>query len=146
MYKTILFKFHQHVCSPNTYQIKYGETLDFQYQRQLWQHEMPARKINFVAVTLPLELFRVIRCKCWHWISSVLPLLMLTLEDVSLSTQSLLSSEFEKHASEFEKKNENFDKYSCVFETFLTKRWRHFGRRFHTLNNNCLMLSFWFSD
>ena len=31
---TILFKFHQHVHGPNTYQIIYGETLDFQCQHQ----------------------------------------------------------------------------------------------------------------
>ena len=32
---------------PNTYQIMYGETLDFQCQHQQWLHKMPDRKINF---------------------------------------------------------------------------------------------------
>ena len=27
-------------CGPNTYQIMYGETLDFQYQSQQWLHIM----------------------------------------------------------------------------------------------------------
>ena len=27
--------------------IKYGETLDYQCQRQQWQHKMSGRKINF---------------------------------------------------------------------------------------------------
>ena len=34
-------------CVPNTYQIMYGETLDFQCQHQQWYHEMPDRKFNF---------------------------------------------------------------------------------------------------
>ena len=44
---TILFKFHQHACGLNTYQIMYGEALDFQYQDQQWLHKMSDRLINF---------------------------------------------------------------------------------------------------
>ena len=34
-------------CFPNTCQIMYGETLDFQCQYQQWEHKIPDRKINF---------------------------------------------------------------------------------------------------
>ena len=43
-------------CDPNTYQIIYGGTLDFQYHYQQWQHKMQ-QKINIFAVNLPLKLF-----------------------------------------------------------------------------------------
>ena len=34
-------------CGSKTYQIMYGETLDFQCQHQQWLHKMPDRKIKF---------------------------------------------------------------------------------------------------
>ena len=44
-------------CGSNTYQIMYGETLDFQSQHQQCNIKMPDRKINFFALYLPLKLF-----------------------------------------------------------------------------------------
>ena len=43
-------------CGPNTYQIRYGETLDFQCQHQQWNIKYPIGKSIFT-VNLPLKLF-----------------------------------------------------------------------------------------
>ena len=46
-----------HACDPNTYQIMYGETLDFQCQYQQWYIKHPIGKSIIFGVNLPFKLF-----------------------------------------------------------------------------------------
>ena len=51
-------------CGPNTFQIMYGQTLDFQC------HKMSDQKIN-VCSKFAIKTCPRYHCKCWHWKSKV---------------------------------------------------------------------------
>ena len=110
-------------CGPNTYQIIYGETLDFECHYQQWQHKIPGRKINF---------WSKFAVKNFH--ATVANTDIRSLKSLHTFLKECLYHmlvKFEQNRMVQTTRNfELFDKKTGFLKPFFTKRWRHFGRCF----------------